>query len=565
LKKSALFLLLACLALAPAPSRAAAPSLAELERKAEANPKDPGHWFNFGFVAFQAKDFAKAESALARTVSLSPKDAEAWELYGAVLLENKKAAKAVEALEKATGLDGKRVVAWQRLAQARLALGGKENMGLAVEAYGKAAKAKPQDGRLWLNQGLLLAKLGEDGKALAALEKAAGLKGGEAASRSLCLLYNKKGDDKKAEAACRKAAESGGGAEEWYNLGFVLSKRKDPGARAAFNAAVKLDPRHAPSLYNLGWLDYEAGHAEAALKNFQAAIDAREGSYPEAQYNAGVVLGDLGRWEQAAALYRAVLKKDPADEDSKANLEYVVATGAAALLDEGRDAYERGNFDQARKAWERTLALDPENADAQSLLSTVKAKDAKTKAAAAARQDAKKDVAKKLQAEDNKIKAQGLAALKAGKHAEAVKLLSFYLKKNPKDRAAEDSLFKARSSVRQKVDALLQEAARVLVEDDRAKAAKLAAEALALDPGNARAKKLAAQAGDSKPAAPAGASPEQLRKDYYAGVEQYLKGDLAGAIGTWKKVLAADAGQLDARRSLSQAELELVALKKHAK
>ncbi len=42
------------------------------------------------------------------------------------------------------------------------------------------------------------------------------------------------------------------------------------------------------------------------LENFAvtivpAAIKAKQGDYPEAQYNAGVVLGDMGRWEEAAA------------------------------------------------------------------------------------------------------------------------------------------------------------------------------------------------------------------------------------------------------------------------
>lgn len=555
------YLLIALCVLAGTAALGAA-DLATLERAAEANPKDPQAWFNLGVIAYQNKALAKSEKALATVVKLSPKDAEAWELYGTVLLEEKKAPASAEAFAKSTELDGKRATAWAGLAQASIAQGGEEGMKTALDAYGHAIKLRPQDGRLALNQGLLLAKLGQDEKAIGALTHAQELKGGEAASRTLCILYNKAGDAKKAEAACGKAAGPEANAETWYNLGFARQKLgKTEGAEEAFKRALKADPDHAASLYNLGFMDYEAGRGEEALKRFRAALAAKDGDYPEAQYNAGVVLGDLGRWEEAAQLYHDLLKKDPKNEDAKANLDFVTNAGGKALLDEGRDAYVKGDFEAAGKAWKRALKLDPSNAEARSLLETVQAKNEKTKAAAAARQAVKKDVAKKLKAEDDKIRKQGLAALKAGKNGEAARLLAFYLKKNPNDKEAAKALYKSRAASRQKVDGLLQEAARQLVDGNKAKAQSFAKQALEQDPENARAKKLLAQAGESGPKAPA----EELRKQYYAGVELYLKGDLTGAVNNWKKVLEADPGHLDARRSLTQAELELTALKKRGK
>ena len=553
-------LTLAVMALLTAPLSAV--DVVTLERNAEAHPKDPQAWFNLGVVAFQGKDLAKAEKAMAKATDLAPKDAEAWELFGTVLLEEKKAEPAASAFSKSADLDGKRATAWAGLAQAALLKGGDEGLKQALDAYAHAVKLRPQDGRLALNQGLLLAKLGDDAKAQAALEHASELKGGEAAWRTLCILYNKAGEAKKAEGACGKASGPEASAETWYNLGFARQKLgKADGAEEAFKKALKADPEHAASLYNLGFMDYEAGRAEDALTRFKAALAAKDGDYPEAQYNAGVVLGDLGRWEEAAQLYRDLLKKDPKNEDAKANLDFVINAGGKALLDEGRDAYVKGDFEAAALAWKRALKLDPGNAEAQSLLETVKSKNDKTKAAEAARQAAKKDVAKRLKAEDDKVRKQGMAALKEGKNGEATRLLSFYLKKNPKDKEASKALYKARSASRQKVDDLMQEAARQLVAGNKAKAQSLAKQALEQDPENARAKKLLDQAGQSAPKAPA----EELRKQYYAGVELYLKGDLTGAVNNWKKVLEADPGHLDARRSLAQAELELSALKKRGK
>lgn len=553
------------LALALAASLKAAPDVAAFERKAEMSPKDAQAQFNLGVVAFQAKRLDLARKAMERTVKLTPKDAEAWELYGTVLAASRADGEAVKALRRSTDLDAKRPKAWMQLGRLLADGDDPKSLAQAAEAYGQAARGVQGDGRPWLNQGLVLARLGKDSQAVEALEKAAKLKGGEGARRSLCVLYNKQGDHKKALAACQAAASAPDGrAEDWYNLGFAQQRQgKVAEARKALQSAVKADARHAPSLYNLAFLDFQAGSADKALAGFQAALKARNGDYPEAQYNAAVLLGDMGRYEEAGDLYRRLLKKEPGNEDARANLDYVVEVGVSSLIDQGKDAYERGDFEAAAKAWNRAVKLDPKGDQARTLLKKVSDKAPKVdKAAQAAKKDASKAVAQKLKAEDQKVLAQGLAALNAGKDGEAMRLLDFYLKKNPGDKKAETALFKARAQVRQKGDELLQAAARELVAGNRAQAQALAGQALELDPGNARARKLMEQAGQA-PAAPVNA--EAVRKLYYAGVEQYLAGDLAGAVDTWKKVLAQDGKHLDANRSLARAQLELAALKKRGK
>lgn len=544
-------------------SLAAAPDLASFERKAEMNPKDPQAQFNLGVVAFQAKRLDVAKKAMAKAVKLSPKDAEAWELYGTILASDGSDG-ALDALRHSTDLEPKRAKAWMLQGKLLAANEDPKSLEAAADAYAHAAKAAPSDGRAWLNQGLVLARQGKDEKAVDALERASKLKGGESAERSLCVLFSKAGESKKALSACQDAASHDGRAEDWYNLSFAQQKLgKAAEARKSLQSALKADPEHAPSLYSLAFMDFEAGSADKALAGFQAAIKARKGDYPEAQYNAAVLLGDLGRYEEAAEIYRGLLKKDPANEDAKSNLAYVVETGVGTLIDQGKDAYERGDFDAAAKAWKHAAKLDPDNEQVKPLLAKANAKtqSAADKAAAAAKKSAAKAVAKKLKAEDEKVLKQGLAALSAGKNGEAMRLLDFYLKKNPGDKKAQTALFKARAQVRQKTDELLQGAARELVAGDRTKAKALANQALEIDPGNARARKLLEQAGQ----APAVVNADAVRKLYYAGVEQYLAGDLAGAVETWKKVLAQDPKHLDANRSLARAQLELAALKSRGK
>lgn len=545
----------------------AAADLDSFQRKADMNPKDAGAQFNLGVVAYQSHRLDVAETAMAKAVKLAPKDAEAWELYGTILAGRDKPEDAVKALHKSTDLDPKnpkRFKAWMLLGKLQAESKDDKSLDAAVDAYEHASRLAPTDGRPRLNQGLLWARLNKDDKAIDALAEAAKLKGGELASRSLCVLYNKKGDFKRADAACAKASAADGRAEDWYNLSFAQQKLgQSAQARQSLLAALKVQPDHAPSLYNLAFLDFQAGKAEKALAGFEAAIKARKGDYPEAQYNAAVLLGDLGRYEDAANLYRHLLAKDPKNEDAKANLDYVVDAGVSSLIDAGKDAYERGDFKAAEKDWTRATKLDPGNAQALKLQKTVSAKTSKAeKAAQQAKQAASKAVAQKLKSEDHKVRQQGLAALKAGKVGEAMRLLDFYLKKNPTDNSAKTALYQARAQVRQRSDELLQAAARELVAGNRDKTKELAAQVLAMDEGNVRARKLMAQAGQAA-AAPVNA--EAIRKLYYAGVEQYLAGDLAGAVVTWKKLLAQDPKHLDANRSLARAQLELAALKQRGK
>jgi tetratricopeptide (TPR) repeat protein len=544
--------------------RLGAADLESFQRKAEMHPQDAAAQFNLALMAYRTQRLDLAEEALVRTVKLAPEDAQAWQLYGTVLGARGKSDEAIDALRQSVKADRKAAGAWMALGKALAARGTEKDLREALAAYEAAGKLLPGEAAPWLNQGLLLARLGREEKAVLALEKAAKLKGGAAAARSLCVLYNKKGDYNKAAKACGEAVKDGDRAEDWYNLGFAQQRleQKDA-ARKSLRAALKLDPLHAPSLYNLAFLDFEAGNVEEALRGFKAALKARGGDYPEAQYNAAVLLGDLGRYEEAAELYHQLLKKDAANEDARANLAYVVESGVGALVDQGKDAYERGDFKAAAAAWKRAQKLDPGNEQVRGLLSRVAGKmDKSEKAVQAARQAASQAVARKLKDEDRKVKAEGLTAFKAGKLGEANRLLGFYLQKNPEDKEAQTLLYRLRAQLRQQTDDLLQAAARELVAGRRAEAKTLAAKALALDPGNARARKLLQQSGQA-PASSANA--ETVRKQYYAGVEQYLAGNLEGAIATWREVLKADPQHLDAKRSLARVELELAALRQRGK
>lgn len=65
-------------------------------------------------------------------------------------------------------------------------------------------------------------------------------------------------------------------------------------ARAAFEQALQIDPKFAPSLVNLGNLYLEAGEIDEAIRQYESALRSDE-DYALAHHNLGVAYKRMGR------------------------------------------------------------------------------------------------------------------------------------------------------------------------------------------------------------------------------------------------------------------------------
>jgi tetratricopeptide (TPR) repeat protein len=84
---------------------------------------------------------------------------------------------------------------------------------------------------------------------------------------------------------------------------------------AALEAALKIDPNHAATLAELGWAAYLAGDLDKARRNTELAIagDASDRTRGAALYNLGRILEDRGDKDGAAAAYQRSLALRPND------------------------------------------------------------------------------------------------------------------------------------------------------------------------------------------------------------------------------------------------------------
>ena len=136
----------------------------------------------------------------------------------------------------------------------------------------------------------------------------------------------------------------------------------------------------AGALDALGAAHYVAGrHAEAADAHRRALVALPD--WPQAENNLGNALAALGQKEEALAMFRAILAKDPRNVDALANMGVVLQDlgdlagarrsyeaalaakpdSALALNNLGFLLREEGHADEAAALFERSLALAPGN------------------------------------------------------------------------------------------------------------------------------------------------------------------------------------------------------------
>jgi tetratricopeptide (TPR) repeat protein len=146
-------------------------------------------------------------------------------------------------------------------------------------------------------------------------------------------------------------------AEGHNALGEALNSAKDAThAREEFEKAVQLDPKLAPAQVNLGMVLVQAGEIELAAKHLDRAIelmgpieDAARPHYMRAEIYTGV-----GETEKAAAELNTAVQLKPDFAEAWSDLGQARKT----LLDDAG----------ALAAFERAVALDPQNAISQARL-----------------------------------------------------------------------------------------------------------------------------------------------------------------------------------------------------
>ena len=244
----------------------------------------------------------------------------------------------------------------------------------ALDTVKKAEAIAPQDPRVLNTKGVVLYDLGNLKEARTALEQAVsqasagngnGLSDAERSTLEVNLgrVYRDQGDLQLAQQAFRRAVVlDPTNSSAHNNLGNVAYRLHDCStAEYELSQAVSLDPKSLSAMSQLGITMFECGDVKDSVSKLEAAL----------KLNGAVFVPPLYTY-----LARAYLKTGKVDEAVKR------AQQGALLPPESADAYYwlgqayqarggSGDIDNARKAYQHALQIDPNYKPAKEALSSL--------------------------------------------------------------------------------------------------------------------------------------------------------------------------------------------------
>lgn len=325
----------------------------------------------------------------------------------------------------------------------------------AMARFRRALAIRPSHAEARANLGVALAKMGKVDEAIPQLEKALRVDPSSSLTHANLGLALRGKDPARALDHMRRAVElKPDFMEARLNLGAaLLDGGKDEEARAAFEAALAIDPRSAPAHFRLGSILLDHGRPREAAAHFEEALRL-DPKLASARNSLGVARLREGRPDQAIPLFRDALRESPENADTESNL-------GTALLRTGQDA-------EAESHLRAALALKPQTASAHTSLGALLARRGNLA-------DALPHFSAAVEADPTQAEAQnnlGAAMLQLGKTGEALVHLRKAVERNPRHADAQANLGVA-----------------LLLKGDRAEGLAHLEEALRIDPGhkNARA------------------------------------------------------------------------------
>ena len=365
---------------------------ATLQRALEAHPKDMDLLNNLNTILVQAKDMAGAEMVARRMIDTEPTLFD-HRLRLARLFDTQGAhEKAESVLREAIALDPNSEE--RRLLFADF-LSTRKDYSAAEHALLEAATQMPHSTKIQFRLAALYLKSGQDAKAreqYAVLakdykEKPAGLE----AKVKLAEMDLVAGKQAEAERQLQEVLKENPRSSDGLVLSgrMALARRNGKDAVQAFRTVLHDQPELATVHFMLGQAYLLTGENNLAKESFEHAVALYPGQV-DARRSLAALDSQSGRHQQARARLDDLLKQRPDDvvaldmlmmlnlvtknwveaEYTLNRLRAVSKDSALAFMAEGRLWEAQQQFDKASAAYERAIALAPNDPDA--LLSLVK-------------------------------------------------------------------------------------------------------------------------------------------------------------------------------------------------
>lgn len=270
------------------------------------------------FELIEAGSFAEAETHLKEIDSSIPKEqvSEVWFHLGLAYQNNHETKKAVAAYQQARKFNPQNLQAWFNCGMIQHEEG---MLQPALECYQEALELDPEQSKIWCNLGALQFQLGEFEQSVGSLNRAVSLKPDY--------------------------------ARAWDNLAGSLCALDQLGeAERCCHRAINFKSEYADPFFKLGSIYFQQNRLDEAEKAFRKVLEWQPG-YPLAGHYLAIVLARTQRLEEAMQICQTAAT--PPGE---------MELPALAWNEMAYNLYEKGQYAQAIRAYEKALAYTPERA-----------------------------------------------------------------------------------------------------------------------------------------------------------------------------------------------------------
>jgi Flp pilus assembly protein TadD len=169
------------------------------------------------------------------------------------------------------------------------------------------------------------------------------------------------------------------------NLGNALLRKGEyQQAQDEYRKALALKSDNPGVINNLGMALYDEGHLPEAEQSYRRAL-ALNPNLPYAHGNLGVVLAQQGRVAEARAEFHRALEIYPGDQRARAGLAALDGTPVKnPAVDEasrhdqlGTDLARKGSMEEAMAEFQKSLQLNPHDAEAHNFIGILLAQSGK--------------------------------------------------------------------------------------------------------------------------------------------------------------------------------------------
>ncbi|MFT5042511.1 MAG: Flp pilus assembly protein TadD, partial [Hyphomicrobiaceae bacterium] len=207
----------------------------------------------------------------------------------------------------------------------------------AIRSYRRGLEVEPKNPELLNSLGFSLFQLGKSNDAIAAFEKALAVDPKHwKAHNNMALASIDVGELEMAEAHYRESLALEPQPAVYSDLGFVLERQGlSEEADEMYRKSLELDPGSATAHYNLAVSLTRRGEFNVAERHFRAALE--QSASTETYVGLGIVLGQLGRVDEAIANLQVAIKANPKHPTPYDQL-------GSIMLEQGRFAEAESNY-----------------------------------------------------------------------------------------------------------------------------------------------------------------------------------------------------------------------------